>query len=183
MKLLEPKRVELLPSMAGPLATDEEALAKAAARAALPKPCMGKATLARQAPTMMVGVGDPIMVGRGDTRRLLVGGAGLRFPRLRPPHRQHPPTGLAPKIHETSNFELNAVAGAAQGGLERFLADIVSGRVTSDPLPFGGNVEATVILGCIDQESRSTFRAARGASTAAGQGPLVGVGDARAGWS
>ena len=96
---------------------------------------MGKATLARQAPTLLAGRGPPIMVGRGDTQRLLADGAGLCSPGLWRPQRRHPPTGIALELFRALSEELDLLASSTQGGLNRMLADIASGRVASDPFP------------------------------------------------
>ena len=136
IRLFEKRRAELLGALAAPPASDTDALAQASSRrAGLLVPRMGKATLARQTPTLQAGLGAPIMVGRGDTRRLLADGAGLCSPGLWPPHRRHPPTGIAHELFRTLSEELDLLASSTAGGLDKFLADIASGRVASDPFP------------------------------------------------
>ena len=84
------------------------------------------------------------MVGRGDTRRLLADGAGLCSPGLWPPQRRHPPSGIALGLFRALSEELDLLASSTQGGLNKMLADIASGRVSSDPFP----ADATGRLRC-----------------------------------
>ena len=84
---------------------------------------------------MMAGVGDPLMVGHGETRRLLADGAGLCSPGQWPPEQRHPPTGIAARINDALMFELAALGRNRPGGLSGMLADLTSGRLTDSPFP------------------------------------------------
>ena len=116
--------------------SDQAALAAAAARlAAVRTPRVKRATLERQRPTVMAGIGDPIMVGHAETRRLLADGAGLCSPGQRPPEKRHPPSGIAARINDALMFELAALDKVSPKGLPGTLADVTSGRLTESPFP------------------------------------------------
>ena len=96
------------------------------------QPRMSEAAHGRQRPTRQAGIGEPLTVGHGDTRRLLAYGAGLCSPGLWPPERRHPPAGLAAKLHEALDYELTKLGQTHSAGLDGILADIAVGRSKED---------------------------------------------------
>ena len=84
---------------------------------------------------MQAGHGEPLMVGRGNTRRVLIGGASLCSPGMWTPERRLRPTGVAAKLHEALCFELTKLGNSREGGLEGLLADLTAGRLLESPFP------------------------------------------------
>ena len=99
------------------------------------QPRMSRATLERQRPTRISGFGPPLMVGHGNTRRLLAEGGGLCSPGLWPPERRFPLQGFAARVHASLEFELSAFGRSAPKGLEGVLGDLIAGRTHEDPFP------------------------------------------------
>ena len=75
------------------------------------------------------------MVGTGPKRRLFVDGAGLCSPGLWPPERRLVKQGAPRALRDMIEEELTALGNTRSGGLKRLLADLASGRISSDPFP------------------------------------------------
>ena len=78
------------------------------------------------------GVGEPVRVGHGDRRRLLMDGAGLCSPGLWPPEQRFAAHGTAKLPHAAFKFELDGFGEAFGGGLEKLMADLAAGRITEN---------------------------------------------------
>ena len=129
--------------LSAPPPSDAQALADAAARRApLDNISVGEATRAQRRPAMQAGHGEPLMVGRGNTRRVLIGGASLCSPGMWTPERRLQPTGVAAKLHEALCFELTKLGNSREGGLEGLLADLTAGRLLESP--FSGRSDTAV---------------------------------------
>ena len=125
-----------LASASAPPPTDTEAREAADAKKALAKQDrVGQVTRARQKPTKVGGAGEPIMIGHGDTRRLLADSAGLCSPGLWPPAKRFKPTGVAKQIHDALIYELGRFESTLPAGLGSVLGDLASGRLKVDPFP------------------------------------------------
>ena len=136
IKVFNSLKASSLASASLPPPTDEEAREAAEAKKALAKQDrVGQATRARQKPTKIGGAGEPIMIGHGDTRRLLADGAGLCSPGLWPPAKRFKPTGVAKQIHDALIYELDRFESALPAGLGSVLGDLASGRLKVDPFP------------------------------------------------
>ena len=114
---------------------DSAKLAALAQRQAWKLSRMSAKNQSRQDPTARHGHGEPLRVGHGDQRRLLMDGAGLCSPGLWPPEQRFPATGVAKLMHDAFRFELDVLGKALDGGLPKLLADLASGRLSEDPFP------------------------------------------------
>ena len=118
IKSVNALKARSLASKSAPPPTDDEAREAAETKKALAKQDrVGQATRARQKPTKIGGAGEPIMIGHGDTRRLLADGAGLCSPGLWPPAKRFEPTCVAKQIHDALIYELDRFETALPAGL------------------------------------------------------------------
>ena len=79
-------------------------------------PRVSRSVADRRAPTRIMGMGDPIMIGHGDKRRLFADGAGLCSPGLWEPHQRNPPAGIALRLHDALDYELGKLDKEREGG-------------------------------------------------------------------
>ena len=88
----------------------------------------------RAEPSVVEGVGPPLFVYKGATRRVLSEGGGLCSPGLWPPDRRFEPEGGLLRIRSCIVAELNELA-TRRGGLSRVLSELVSGSLSEPPFP------------------------------------------------
>ena len=91
--------------------------------------------MAYRVPSRIHGHGLLLMVGHGETRRLLYDGAGLCSPGLWAPQDRYPATGVALLLQSALEDELSRWDRSVKGGLNIIYNDFAAGRIEDDPFP------------------------------------------------
>ena len=99
----------------------------------------------RSEPTVAAGEGPPLYVFKGHHRRVLSEGGGLCSPGLWPPDRRFEPEGGLLQIRGVICAEINKIYDQP-GGINKFLANMIGGKLTESPFPPEGTERIRKIM-------------------------------------